>query len=429
MLVGRILVTSTNFLRGICPPMPRRPGPGDDPDRTHVSILDPLVGQVVATHYRIELGIAAGGFGAIYRTVDLRDDHDVAIKLLHPHLTQDPAVLARFRREGGALSQLHDPHTISAYEVGEMEDGTLYIVMELLEGENLYETYKQLCPLPWRRVVTIARAVCSSLAEAHALGIVHRDLKPANIHLGHAGADGDTVKVLDFGIAKIIRGESGLDSSDLTQVGHMIGTFDYMPPEQTVGGECTGQSDIFTLGVVMYEMISGHRPYGEHGTATHMLAALLAKYPMPLGAFAEVPPELDRIIQRTLARKPEHRHASVDDLAAELERLMPHGRRHSKAGATDQMETVTVPPGLSDDLLITPRQSLEDELITPRQSLDDLVDDTRFEPPPIVADDLDSHDADTVIAAQPPEVAAPMAKQKFIEVATLPGIIAPKPKP
>ena len=359
-------------------PMPRRPGPADDADRTHVSIRDPLLGQVVATHYRIEFAIAAGGFGAIYRAVDLRDGHDVAIKLLHPHLTQDPAVLARFRREGGALSQLHDPHTITAYEAGEMKDGTLYLVMELLEGENLDETYKQRGPLPWRRVVAIARAVCSSLSEAHARGIVHRDLKPANIHLGTSGPDGDTVKVLDFGIAKIIRGESGLDNSDLTQVGHMVGTFDYMPPEQMVGGECTGQSDIFTLGVVMYEMITGRRPFGEHDTTTKMLAALITQRPLPLGAFAEVPPELDRIIQRTLARTLEQRYASVDDLAAELDTLVPSARRQRNAGAPEP-----------------------------------LVDD--------------AHDEDTVVAVHIPEPATPASK--FPAVATLPGIIAPKQKP
>ncbi|MEO8554006.1 MAG: serine/threonine-protein kinase, partial [Kofleriaceae bacterium] len=277
----------------------RPPGRSDDPDRTRVAVLDPLIGQVVAQHYRIEIGIAAGGFGAIYRGFDLRDERDVAIKLLHANLTQDPKVVARFRREGGTLQQLRDPHTVKAYEVGEAEEGTLYIVMELLTGENLYETFSQLGPLPWRRVVAIARAVCDSLSEAHALGIIHRDLKPANIFLQDGLTEiGASVKVLDFGIAKIMRGESGLDTSDLTQAGHMIGTFDYMPPEQMVGGECTGQSDTFTLGVVMYEMIAGTKPFGDHDSASAMLAALLQATPAPLGQFAEVPPELDRIIQR-----------------------------------------------------------------------------------------------------------------------------------
>jgi serine/threonine protein kinase len=417
-------------------------GRSDDPDRTRVAIVDPLVGTIVATHYRIELGIAAGGFGAIYRAVDLRDERDVAIKLLHPNLTQSPAVVARFRREGEALQQLHDPHTVTAIEVGEMDDGTLYIVMELLQGENLYETFKQLGPLPWRRVVTIARAVCSSLSEAHALGIVHRDLKPANIHL----EDHDSVKVLDFGIAKIIRGETGIDASDLTQAGHMIGTFDYMPPEQMVGGECTGQTDIFTLGVVMYEMITGVRPFGDHESATAMLAALLSRTPKPLGKYAEVPPELDRIVLHCLARKPENRYLSIDDLAIDLNTMLVVEEDSTRLAhvtdriaRTDLMESqhelhdaitspipddvLITPVGPGDDVSITPTSGSEDVLITPSSDFDDVLatpppsEDgaTQFAPPPIMFDE--------------PETTTPSAKKpKFLPSQTLPGIIAPKKK-
>ncbi|HET9989263.1 MAG TPA: serine/threonine-protein kinase, partial [Kofleriaceae bacterium] len=415
-------------------------GRSDDPDRTRVAVVDPLVGQIIAKHYRIEIGIAAGGFGSIYRALDLRDDRDVALKLLHANLTQDPKVVARFQREGGTLQQLRDPHTVKAYEVGEADDGTLYIVMELLTGENLYETFKQLGPLPWRRVVAIARAVCSSLSEAHALGIVHRDLKPANIFLQEGLVDytappfggaaspgqarlgdvGDSVKVLDFGIAKIIRGESGLDSSDLTQAGHMIGTFDYMPPEQMVGGECTGQSDLFTLGIVMYEMISGERPFGEHQSAAAMLAALLQKLPKPLGAFAEVPPELDRIVQRCIVKQPEDRYATIDDLANDLDMLLAieddRTRVASASSRTEQIDAITQP--VSDDQMITPPQSLDD-VLTPRATLEDVALDpeeaeTQFTPPPV----FDSR----------PGATTEKPKKKFIKSGTLPGIIAPKKK-
>jgi len=394
-------------------------GRSDDPDRTRVAVLDPLVGHVIAGHYRIEIGIASGGFGAIYRALDLRSDHDVALKLLHANLTQDPKVVARFRREGGTLQQLRDPHTVKAYEVGEAEDGTLFIVMELLTGENLYETFKQLGPLPWRRVVAIARAVCSSLSEAHALGIVHRDLKPANIFLQEGLVEvGDSVKVLDFGIAKIIRGESGLDTSDLTQAGHMIGTFDYMGPEQMVGGECTGQSDLFTLGIVMYEMITGERPFGEHQSAAAMLAALLQKTPKPLGAFAEVPPELDRIVQRCIVKQPERRYATIDDLANDLDVLLAieddRTRVASAGSRTEQIDAITMP--VSDDQLITPPQSLDD-VLTPRATREDVLDpeeaETQFTPPP-------------VFDSRPPTT--DKAKKKFIKSGTLPGIIAPKKK-
>ncbi|MEP6865777.1 MAG: serine/threonine-protein kinase [Deltaproteobacteria bacterium] len=397
-------------------------GRSDDPDRTRVAVLDPLVGKVIAKHYRIEIGIAAGGFGSIYRALDLSNDRDVALKLLHAHLTQDPKVVARFQREGGTLQQLRDPHTVKAYEVGETEDGTLYIAMELLTGENLYETFKQLGPLPWRRVVAIARAVCSSLSEAHALGIVHRDLKPANIFLQEGLAEvGDSVKVLDFGIAKIIHGESGLDTSDLTQAGHMIGTFDYMPPEQMVGGECTVQTDLFTLGVVMYEMVTGERPFGEHQSAAAMLAALLSKIPKPLGAFAEVPPELDRIVQHCIVKEANRRYATIDELASDLDVLLAieddRTRLATASTRTHQIEAVTQP--VTDDQMLTPPQSLDD-VITPRATLEDVAADpeeaaTQFTPPPV----FDSNPGETKPAAPRP---------KFVKSGTLPGVIAPKKK-
>ena len=289
----------------------------DDPDRTKVELLDPMIGVVIGGRYRLELKIASGGFGAIYRAFDLRGDRDLALKLLHPRLAMDGAVIARFRREGAALSKLRNPHTVRAFDVGETPDGILYIAMELLEGESLYDHFRELGVLSWRRMAQIARQVCDALGEAHALGIIHRDLKPANIHL----AADDFVKVLDFGIAKIVHGGE-LENADLTHAGQMIGTFDYMPPEQMVGGELSPHSDIFTLGIVMYEMISGQLPFGAAATASAMLAALVTKLPRPPSTKAECPPELDRIILKCLARKPEDRFADSHALAAAIDQVL-----------------------------------------------------------------------------------------------------------
>jgi len=285
-----------------------------DPDRTVVEKLDPRLGMVLGGRYRIEHKLAAGGFGAVYRGTD-QDGNAVAIKVLHPELANDPAVSERFRREAGALALLTDPHTVCAFDAGEAPDGTLYLVMELLSGESLYEHYRAHGPLAWRRVVAIARGVCSSLAEAHALGIIHRDLKPANIHLEHRGDDPDYAKVIDFGIAK-----SSVASSfngDVTQVGQMIGTYDYMPTEQMIGS-CTPQSDVFTLGVVMYEMIAGRRPYGESKGPAAQLAALLGTTPAVLD---NIPPELARIIAKCISREPEDRYPDAAALAADLEQF------------------------------------------------------------------------------------------------------------
>jgi serine/threonine-protein kinase len=382
----------------------------DDPDRTKVALLDPLVGKVIAGRYRIELNIAAGGFGTIFRALDLESGRDVAIKLLHPKLTSDPAVIARFRREGAALGRLRDPHTVTAYDMGTTSDGALYIAMELLQGESLYQTFKELGALPWKRVVAIARAVCSSLAEAHALGIVHRDLKPANIHLEERGDERDYVKVLDFGIAKIIRGDTEIDNSDLTHAGQMIGTFDYMPPEQMVGGECTGQSDVFTLGVVMYEVIVGERPFGDPPTAASMLAALLSKTPIPPSVRAEVPPDLDRVILRCLDRNPIARF-TVTQLAAELDRLLG-GEDNTRFVDSGSLRSTTAKmdamPGETDS---------------------NEGGATRIAPPPIMDEEhIITLEPDPITPDQALRDTRPTPKQKFIPTQTLPGIIPPKKK-
>ncbi|HEU4727972.1 MAG TPA: protein kinase, partial [Kofleriaceae bacterium] len=224
---------------------------------------------------------------------------------------------------------------------GEAPDGTLYIVMELLRGESLYQRFRTHGPLPWRRVVHIARGVCSSLAEAHAAGIVHRDLKPANIHLETRDGDPDFAKVLDFGIAKIVQGTYD-DRSELTQAGTMIGTVDYMSPEQMVGGELAPASDIYTLGVVMYEMITGRTPFAGAQTATAILAAVLTQTPEPMSRYADVPAALDQIVARCLERNPTHRFSDITELADALAVVSGRGalRPRSEVPTSGFEETV-----------------------------------------------------------------------------------------
>ena len=293
----------------------------DTNERTMVERRDPLLGAVFDRRFRVDAKLAAGGFGAIYRATHLKSGHEFALKVLHANLTHDSRVVARFRREGEALTRLRDPHTITAYEIGEAPDGTLYIVMELLHGETLYERLRIGGPLPWRRSLQIARAVCSSLAEAHAHGIVHRDLKPTNIHLEPRGNQNDNVKVLDFGIAKLLQ-DSDLDASELTQAGQMIGTLDYMSPEQMVGGLCTATSDIYTLGIVMYEMIAGRKPFDDANSAAAALAAVLTATPQALSAQAAVTPDVDHVVMRCLERQHTARYQSATELAAALDDVL-----------------------------------------------------------------------------------------------------------
>src|SRR5215468_2849507 len=162
---------------------------------------DPRIGTWIDGRYLIEERIATGGFAAIYRA-RTTGGIAVALKVLHPQLTDDPSMVARFQREGATLTQLHDPHTVTTFAVGETRNGTPYIAMELLTGDSLQARLERERRLPWQAAVEIAQAVCSSLAEAHALGIVHRDLKPGNIHVESCGG-GELVKVIDFGIVRI----------------------------------------------------------------------------------------------------------------------------------------------------------------------------------------------------------------------------------
>jgi serine/threonine protein kinase len=317
-----------------------RTDPADANDRTTVQLRDPLVGTVLDQRFRIDFQLAAGGFGAIYQATDVHSKAEVALKVLHTKLARDPNVIERFRREAATLSNLCNPHTIRAYEFGEAPDGTLYIVMELLHGESLYQQYHAKGPLPWRRMVHIARGVCTSLAEAHAYGIVHRDLKPANIHLETHGGDPDFVKVLDFGIAKIVHGASQ-ERTELTQAGQMIGTVDYMSPEQMVGGEMTGRSDIYTLGTVMYEMISGRMPFADAQTATAILAAVLTRTPEPLSHHTPVPPALDEIVARCLERDPQKRYTEIGELDDALARVAAVGQRASAPARLDLADRPT----------------------------------------------------------------------------------------
>ncbi|HZJ66930.1 MAG TPA: serine/threonine-protein kinase [Kofleriaceae bacterium] len=282
---------------------------------------DPLIGTALDDRYRIEERIATGGFGAIYRARTASGE-TVALKILHARFTGDPTMVARFRREGAILTRLHDPHTVTTLAVGETRDGMLYIAMELLSGESLEHHLHRAGALPWQTAAAIARAVCSSLAEAHALGVVHRDLKPANIHVESRSGSLRAVKVIDFGIVKIARGSSIDDGNDLTCAGHMIGTNDYMSPEQLLGAPCTGASDLYSLGVVLYEMLTGRLPHPRVAGPEAMITAIVTQTPMRPSMLAAIPPELDRIVMRCLERERAARYDGVVELARDLDRLL-----------------------------------------------------------------------------------------------------------
>ncbi|HEY0195067.1 MAG TPA: protein kinase, partial [Kofleriaceae bacterium] len=232
--------------RGAAAPRPVRPAKTGD---------EIYIDQVLNNRFKVESKIGEGGFGAVYRGLQLATGRKVALKLLHPEMTKDENLVARFRREGMVLCNLRDAHTITTYDFDQTPDGTLYIAMELLEGKSLHQLFHEEAPLEWRRVFKILTEMCSSLAEAHAQGIVHRDLKPENIYLETRSGNPEFVKILDFGIAKVMRGDS-IDpaSPQLTATGQTLGTLEYMSPEQLMGKPLDGRSDVYALGVLAYEM-------------------------------------------------------------------------------------------------------------------------------------------------------------------------------
>jgi serine/threonine protein kinase/Flp pilus assembly protein TadD len=280
----------------------------------------------LATHtrlgpYEIQARLGAGGMGEVYRARDTRLDRDIAIKVLPEQFAQDPHALARFHREVKAVAVLSHANVLAIYDFG-TDHGFTYAVMELLEGETLGSRLKY-GVFDWRRAVEVAAAVADGLAAAHAKGIVHRDVKPENVFLTSDGG----VKVLDFGLARLTDkggaarpGEPSAPSLE-TQPGVVLGTVSYMSPEQVRGEPADARSDLFALGCVLYEMLTGCRPF-QAATAAETMAAILHEPPPALSQSGrERPAELDRLILRCLEKDPTRRFLSARDLAAVLRGL------------------------------------------------------------------------------------------------------------
>ena len=284
--------------------------------------------------YEIGAPLGAGGMGEVYRAKDTRLERAVAIKILPAQFTGDAASRQRFEREAKAISSLNHPHICVLYDIGEQE-GVAYIVMECLEGETLAQRLER-GALPLEQTLKYGAQIAEALYKAHGSGIVHRDLKPGNIMLAATGA-----KLLDFGLAKEASPlanaatlTAASPSSPITQQGSIVGTFQYMSPEQVEGKEVDGRSDIFSLGSVLYEMVSGKRAF-EGKTQLSVASAILEREPAALSVLKPVTPRgLERAIQRCLAKDPEERWQTGRDLASELKWIGESGSQTGAAVAT-----------------------------------------------------------------------------------------------
>ncbi len=285
-------------------------------------IPDLLIGQTIANgKYSIARVLGEGGMGKVYQGEQKLGDlkRPVAIKTLQPELAQDPQLVTRFLREAGTVGLLEHPNTIKFYESGQLDDGKLFVAMEFIQGESLAHVIAR-GPIPPQRVEHILSQVCGSLGEAHEHGIVHRDIKPENIILTQKGSKGDFVKVLDFGIAK--RDESAEDAAHakLTRQGMVLGTPPYMSPEQFTGMPLKPMSDIYSLAIVAYEMLTGTLPF-QAATPWEWATKHLTAAPTPFEAHpagAAVPPRHKAAVMRALSKKAEERPQTMQQFLAEL---------------------------------------------------------------------------------------------------------------
>ncbi|HVW30539.1 MAG TPA: serine/threonine-protein kinase [Polyangiaceae bacterium] len=288
---------------------------------TQARPTDPFIGrEILDGQFRILQKIGTGGMGSVYKAEQPAMSRMVAIKILHPKLTNRQDLASRFRREARAMAQLTHPNTVKVFTYGELEDGSLYIVMEFLEGRNLNRAVKRDGPLPAERAVSILIQVCGALQEAHSMGIIHRDLKPENIFLCKQMGIDDYPKVLDFGLAKVTEQQMRPGSVNLTQEGMVFGTPEFMSPEQAQGHVLDATSDIYSLAVILYEALTGKLPFDAKSPMEFIQKHVVTP---PIRLSDRVPGRtfangLDDVVARALSKSPADRFQSAIEFAAAL---------------------------------------------------------------------------------------------------------------
>ena len=288
--------------------------PGDETQ----TLIDPLIGTILDDKYRLEERLGGGGMGNVYKARHLTLDRAVAVKIMHPRLVEDESARIRFEREAKALGRLQHLNAVSVTDFGKTPDGLVYIVMELLQGRTLRDILAREAPLEVARAVSLMLQATAAVAAAHEAGIIHRDLKPANILVTQSTDVPSIVKVLDFGIAKLAAETIDDDQMALTQLGTMLGTPRYMSPEQCDGLELTPAADVYSLGVILYEMLTGMTPFSG---PTPLAIALKqsTEFPRPPREIvASIPEDLERLTLHTLEKAPEDRPPNAAALRNEL---------------------------------------------------------------------------------------------------------------
>jgi serine/threonine protein kinase len=279
---------------------------------------DDYLGRILARKYLVEALLGEGGMGKVYRARQVALDTLVVLKVLRPSLLGDERTVARFKHEARVTRRLHHPHTIRLLDFGQAEDGTLFMAMELVPGQDLHTVLGREGPLPESRVIRLVSQALSALSEAHTAGVIHRDLKPENIMVEQRWNEPDFVKVLDFGIAKLQDG--GDEGPALTRDGFVCGTPEYMSPEQVRGGALDHRSDLYAVGVLLYQLVTGRLPF-ESDSAVGYATQHLTAEPLPPSRRCpdvRVSPALERLILRALSKNPDDRPRDAEAFKAEL---------------------------------------------------------------------------------------------------------------